>query len=74
MKNLTITLEDAVEARAQAEAAKVGKSLSRFVSDLVDRSLGRETDDSAVVEAFLAGPSLPLTCNGRAPTTDQMYE
>ena len=74
MKNVTITLDEALVARARVEAAKQGKSLSRFVSDLVQQRIGRPMTQREAVEAFLAGPSLPLTRDGQAPTTDEIYD
>lgn len=74
MTNVTVTLDDAVLAKARDDAAKQGKSLSHFLSEVLDRTIGRSTCDSNLVDAFLSGPSLPLTRNGRAPTTDEIYE
>jgi predicted CopG family antitoxin len=76
MKNVTLTLQDDVLGRARVQAAKEGKSLSKFVSELVERRVGRPMkSQSEALEAFLAGPPLPLLDeNGNAPTTDQLYE
>lgn len=75
MKNVTLTLNDEVVTRARVEAAKEGKSLSRFVSELVERRVGRAVSQREAVETFLAGPPLPLLNeDGSAPTTDQLYE
>ena len=75
MKNVTITLEDEVAARARVQAAKEGKSLSRFVSGLVERRVGKAVSQREAVEAFLAGPPLPLLNDDlTAPTTDELYE
>ena len=75
MKNITITLDEDVAARARVAAAQQGKSLSRYVSNLVERSLGRPVSQRDAVEAFLAGPPLPLLNeDGTAPTTDQLND
>ena len=75
MKNLTITMDEAVLARARVVAAKQGKSLSRFVSELVERNIGRPMSQKDALERFLSGPLLDLTDeNGKAPTRDQLYE
>ena len=75
MKNLTITMDDAVLARARVAAAKQGKSLSRFVSELVERNIGRPMSQKEALERFLSGPLLDLTDeNGKAPKRDQLYE
>ncbi len=75
MKNVTLTLSDDVVARARVEATRQGKSLSRFVSDLVDQRVGRPLDGKQVIERFLGGPLLDLTDeNGKAPTRDRIYD
>jgi predicted CopG family antitoxin len=75
MKNVTITLEDDLVSRARVEAAKEGKSLSRFVSELVERRVGRKKTQLEALQAFLAGPLMDLTDeNGRAPSRDEIYD
>lgn len=75
MKNVTMTLPDDLVARARVEAAKEGKSLSRFVSELVERRVGRKRTQSEALEAFLAGPPLHLLDeNGNAPSRDSLYD
>ena len=75
MKNVTITLGEDLVSRARVEAAKEGKSLSRFVSELVERRVGRKKTQLEALEAFLAGPSLPLLDeNGRAPSRESLYD
>jgi hypothetical protein len=74
MRNVTITLVDELASRARVEAAKEGKSLSRFVSELVERRIGRKTQLEAL-QAFLAGPLMDLTNeNGKAPSRDEIYD
>jgi hypothetical protein len=75
MKNVTITLPEDIVARARVQAAKEGKSLSRFVSGLVERQVGRSMSQREAVEAFLAGPPLQfLNDDGSPSTTDQLYD
>ena len=75
MKNVTVTLDEGVLARARVAAAQQGKSLSRFVGELVERSVGRPMTQSQALEVFLSGPLLDLTDeNGKAPTRDQIYD
>ena len=75
MKNVTITLDDQVVADARVEAAREGKSLSRFVSELVQQRVGRKLSQREAIERFLAGPLMNLTDeNGRAPTRDEIYD
>jgi hypothetical protein len=75
MKNLTITLSEDTLSRVRVAAAKEGKSMSRFVAELVEGRIGRKLTQREAVEAFLAGPSLPLLDdNGKAPTRDSLYD
>ena len=60
MKNVTITLDDSIATRARVEAARRGKSLSRFVRELIEREIGRdEKSDLEAMEEFLKGPGYP---------------
>jgi hypothetical protein len=60
MKNVTITLDDATATRARVEAATRGKSLSKFVGELIEREIGREIGTGlAVLESFFEGPGYP---------------
>lgn len=75
MKNVTLSLDEAVLRQARVQAAHEGKSLSRFVSDLLERQVGRALGKREAMEAFLAGPLMDLTDeNGKAPSRDQLYD
>ena len=75
MKNVTLTLDDDIVRRARVEAAKQGKSLSRFVSDLVAQRVGRALSQKEAMDRFLAGPPLHiLDENGKAPPRDEHHE
>lgn len=75
MKNLTISLNEDTLARIRVAAAKEGKSMSRYVSELVESRVGRAVSAREALEAFLAGPSLPLLDeNGKAPSRDSLYD
>jgi Family of unknown function (DUF6364) len=56
MKKVTITLTDEVVRRACREAAKQGRSLSRFVADLLEeRFKTRQIDKVALLREFFDG-------------------
>jgi hypothetical protein len=58
MKNVTITLDDALAVRPRVEAAGRGKSLSKFVGELIEREIGRDDEvDLKTIKQFLFGPS-----------------
>ena len=76
MKNVTITLDDAIAIRVDAEAASRGKSVSEFVSELIEREVGRkEMTDLEAMEKFLSGPDLAaFGGEGRLPTRQEIYD
>lgn len=75
MKNVTISLDEGVVAQARVAAAKQGKSLSRFVSELVEARVGRTITQKEALRQFLSGPPLHvLDENGKAPSRDDLHE
>jgi ribbon-helix-helix CopG family protein len=76
MKNVTITLDDAMATRARVEAASRGKSLSKFVRELIEREIGRdEKTDLEAMEKFLSGPAIPgAQGEERLPTRQELYD
>lgn len=80
MKNVTITLADDVAAWARVEAAKQGRSLSRYVAELLGQRRSEQAERQAALthqrealERFLAGPDLPLSEGGRLPTKEELH-
>src|SRR4029077_272718 len=60
MKNVTITLDETVASQARVAAATQGKSLSRFISELVERAVaGQPKAQLEALEKFLSGPGYP---------------
>ncbi|KQT78231.1 hypothetical protein [Methylobacterium sp. Leaf466] len=75
MKNVTVTMSEALLQRARIAAARDGKSLSRFVAEAVEDRVGRPLTQREALDQFLSGPSWHvLDDNGRAPTRDHMYD
>jgi hypothetical protein len=75
MKNVTITMPERTLSMVRVEAAKAGKSVSKFIADLAEERVGRPADPRAALVAFLSGPLLDLTDeNGKAPSRDQIYD
>jgi predicted HicB family RNase H-like nuclease len=45
MKTVTVTLDDTIANRADAEATRQGKSLSKFVSELIEHAVRQDNGD-----------------------------
>jgi hypothetical protein len=56
MKNVTVTMDEAVLRKARIAAASEGKSLSRFIADVVQQRLGRGPTQQEALDRFLGGP------------------
>ena len=76
MKNVTITLPEQTLAKLRVEAARAGKSISKFMADLAEERIGsREGDPGEAMRRFLSGPLYDLTDeNGKAPSRDEIYD
>ncbi len=64
MKNVTVTMDDDLARWARIEAAKRGRSVSRFLTDTLAelRAAGGRTEleeEGAALERFLTGPGFP---------------
>ena len=75
MKNVTITLDEKLAAQVRVKAAVQGKSVSKFVSDLLEREIGRVGKTQLeTIEEFLSGPLWPLSDeHGRLPNREEIY-
>ena len=59
MKNVTLSLKENVARWARIKAAEQGKSLSKFLGDLLEERMRHESDYEAARRRFMAGsPSL----------------
>lgn len=76
MTNVTVSLDEGVLQRAQADAAREGKSLPEFLAETIERRVGRPVmSQREAMTRFLSGPPLHLLDeNGKAPTREQMYD
>ncbi|AWN44233.1 hypothetical protein [Methylobacterium durans] len=75
MKNVTVTMDEALLQRARVAAARDGKSLSKFVAEAVEQRVGRPLTQIEALEQFLAGPPMRLLDeSGKAPSRDQIYD
>mgnify|MGYP003580325911 FL=1 len=82
MKNVTISMKDEVLSELRIEAAKSGKSVSRFVADLVEASIGKSAPPAPMsrnaqleaLERILSGPKWSVMREGRMPTAEERNE
>ncbi len=75
MKNITVTLDDKTAAWARIYAARKNTSLSRFLGELLHRTMreSREYDDS--MQRYLAKQPVDLNRSGAVyPSREELHE
>lgn len=82
MVNITITMDEETARWVRVEAAKAGKSVSRWLGEMLAArrraeadaawDAGREARQAAML-AFLASPPRDLGLHGKGPTREEMY-
>lgn len=73
MKNVTITLDEKVAQWARVEAAKAGKSLSRWIGEKLGDDMRRGDAATRSLADWLAAP-LWDSAEGPLPTRSELYE
>ena len=75
MKNVTITLDEDLAAWARNAAAQDGKSLSRYVGELLERSMRQSAEYECAMRRYLAKAPRKLKKRGeRYPGRDELHE
>lgn len=82
MVNVTISMDEETARWARIEAAKAGKSVSRWVGEVLaerrskkDQSMTRViADQKEALARFLATPPRDIGFYGRAPTREELYD
>jgi hypothetical protein len=75
MKNVTISLDEAVARWARVKAAEQDKSLSRFLAELLEERMRHEKDDQGWLETFRSVEPVHLREPGeKLPTRDELYD
>jgi hypothetical protein len=73
MKNVTITLDEDLAKWLRVEAAKAGKSVSRYVGEGLAEKRGRDTNRQLeALERFLSGPGYP-GISKNLPSREELY-
>ncbi|MBN8995520.1 MAG: hypothetical protein J0H63_05585 [Rhizobiales bacterium] len=67
MKNVTITLDEEVAHWARVEAAREGKSLSRWIGDSLREEMEASVDQNSGVRTLLALKPGKLSIDGKLP-------
>ena len=81
MKNVTISMDDALAQRIRVAAARAGESVSRYMAEAGRRRVEEEEKSSIdedkrrrqreALERILSGPKWDVTVDGRMPTADE---
>jgi hypothetical protein len=78
MKNVTISMDEALYAEIRVDAAKARKSMSRYIADTMrskQETAGpktvRRNPQIEALERIFAGPKWDVTDNGRMPTAEE---
>jgi len=73
MKNVTITLDEKVAHWARVEAAKAGKSLSRWIGDQLASGMAEREQNASMLDRFLEGPGYPGIARD-LPSKDEIHD
>lgn len=80
MKNVTISMDDDLAREVRIEAAKAGKSMSRYIAETVGAALRQSASDNQnhkrnrqleALEKLFSGPKWNISENGRMPTAEE---
>ncbi len=80
MGNVTISMDDELHRAVRIEAAKAGKSMSKYIADRLREPAGqrvspdeiaRRSSDVEALREIFAGPKFRISENGRMPTADE---
>lgn len=75
MKNITITLDEQTAAWARNHAAERDMSLSRFVGELLERTMRESREYRRAMRAYLSRQPTRLNKGGaRYPRREELYD
>ena len=75
MKNVTVTLPEDVAAWVRVRAAEDGRSVSRWLAELLEGMRWREDEYDLAMERLLARKPRKLSwVDGRRPTREELYD
>ena len=75
MKNITITLDEKTATWARTRAARLEMSLSRYVGELLERTMHESREYERAMREYLAKRPVKLKKRGsRYPLRDELHE
>lgn len=74
MRNVTVTLDENLAQRVRVRAAEEGKSVSRYLADLLERQMAEDDDYESSMQHFLALQPMNLSGGEPYPKRDELYE
>lgn len=75
MKNVTVTLPEDVAAWLRVRAAEDGRSVSRWLAELLEEMRGGEAEYDLAMERYLARNPRKLNwIDDRKPTRDELHD
>jgi hypothetical protein len=75
MKNITITLDEKTAAWARHHAAELNMSLSRYLGELLERTMRQSREYDRAMRQYLAKQPTALKKRGtKYPTRDELHE
>jgi hypothetical protein len=75
VKNVTVTLDEKTAAWARGHAARKGISLSRFLGELLERTMHESREYERAMRRYLAKKPVKLRRSGaRYPSRDELHE
>ncbi len=75
MKNITVTLPEDVALWLRVRAAENGRSISKWLAELLEGMRRQEDEYEVTMERFLARKPRKLTwIDGRKPTRDELHD
>jgi hypothetical protein len=75
MKNVTITVDENTAARLRVYAAKQGKSVSRFVGEILETHMREARNYDVAMRQFFAIPPFKFDfVDGRRPSREELHD
>ena len=74
LKNVTITVDEAVARWMRLEAARENTSVSRFVGDLLEQRMRHDPEYDAAMERYLSVKPRDISRGRRYPQREELHD